>query len=379
MSVRVIFFPCCFSKKIVSRTDRIAASYKTDDAGCKVVSFMCWIVAARSYFKYYLHKSIFILYIMKKYLYLILLFFKVNHTHAQVVFCPPGAEWHYASIYLAEPPLSGNLFNTRIKYIHDSIVGQDTCKVLQHEHFFTVCNLSNQYTVIKQKGDTVFFRNSYTSNTWQILYNFNVQAGQTWVTAINDGIVGNTHTITVQSVGSVTLNGFPLKKLSVTDTYFGSCYLSANVSIGSTITEKLGSNGYLFNFSYLNSCTCDYDSFFGPLCYQDSSFGVYKFSSRDCNYFDTIKVGLPELQLQSGKLLIYPNPAHDLLHSQLRGSDISIGDWHQVITNNMGQIVIAGKRDGDFSVDIHELANGFYVLQVFNANQLVNSTKFVKN
>jgi len=100
-----------------------------------------------------------------------------NNIFSQIKFCPPGAEWHYLfnTNNLNPKP---HFENETVKYIGDSINGSDTIKILSHTRFLEGFNYDySGKTFIKQKGDTIFMRNKYTQNSWQILYNFSVGAG----------------------------------------------------------------------------------------------------------------------------------------------------------------------------------------------------------
>jgi hypothetical protein len=173
---------------------------------------------------------------MKKALLLVFAFFLLNKIQAQTVFCPLGAEWHYLFNFLGFLP--GNSINENIKYTGDTLEGSDNVKILTHTRFFLQCSPVVNKTLIKQKGDTVFFKNSRTLNGWQILYNFAALPGQSWTTSVlqNDSSV-STFTYSVDSVKQISVNGFSLKNLYVTKAGF-----SFFPAVQIQITERFGSS-----------------------------------------------------------------------------------------------------------------------------------------
>src|SRR5688572_18100547 len=92
------------------------------------------------------------------------LLFSIDLGKAQVVFCPPGARWNYTFVNI--PAWGGiyNFINESISYSKDSILNGESVKVLDHRFYYETCyNVGGgktKRTCIKQKGDTVFFRNA---------------------------------------------------------------------------------------------------------------------------------------------------------------------------------------------------------------------------
>ena len=189
---------------------------------------------------------------MRKLILLFSILFLAQTIKAQIVFCPPGAEWHYSF----GVPLSAAKENFKIKYVRDTTIGAETFKVLQHRKFFYFCENppTSKLTLIRQSGDTVFMRNPTTLNNWQVLYNFAAQPGQTWTNVLkNSAGINITYTTYVDSVRYVTVNNYTLKQLAVN--YAGISTYTNNYRI----TERLGVNGYLFNYDSYQGCD---DNFF---------------------------------------------------------------------------------------------------------------------
>lgn len=305
---------------------------------------------------------------MKHFLFAFLISLISTKIHAQVVFCPPGAEWH--SLFFASIFAPGNSYNEKIQYTGDSISGTDTLKILSHNRFYMDCSgFSVHKTYIKQKGDTVFFKNPNTPG-WQILYNFAAQAGSAWQTVFSNPISTVTVTFTFQvlSVSTVTINGQALKQLSVSAPHWGAA---------STITERLGSNTFLFDFSIHSPSSCDGDWFQEPLCYKDNTFGTYLYSSnKSCDYFTQNLAGIVGYSGRTA-LRIYPNPTHDRINIKLEScSENPI----ILITNSIGKVVLKKKLvSNDDSVSVEFQEKGIYFIQLFDGEELLGTQKLVRN
>jgi len=302
---------------------------------------------------------------MKKTLLVILCFVYLNKSNAQVVFCPPGTEWHY--LFEGSIFSPGSTHNETIKYIGDSISGTDTIKFLMHSRFYTTCGSLVYKTFLRQKGDTVFFYNPLTQGTWQILYNFGALPGQSWQTSLLKSYTTTiTFTFTVQSVSTVTINGLTLRELTIT---------AAHWAAGTTITERIGSNSFLFNFSHRTPGSCDGNVFMGSLCYSDNSFGTIQFTDKSCNYYTSNGVSIIEERTDEGQIRLYPNPAKDLLFV-----DVSLpGESEMSFIDIYGKEVKKLRIEQKSRIDVSGLNKGIYFLVISSREQIIYKTKFIKD
>jgi len=291
--------------------------------------------------------------------FLFLLFF--SELNALVVFFPLGAKCNYlvVSFYPADILIREN---RGAAYIGDSILNGEQVKVIWSNHFFIKGEfLLSGYTLIKQYGDTVFMRNNYMNDKWQILYNFAALPGHNWTNTFTVGSTVTGYTTTVNSVGSRIIGNDTLKELKVS-------YSNTLGDFGpGLITERIGSNGHLFNYR------CNYhlhsENYVESLCYRDDDVGVIQFSSKPCNYSN--RVGLIE-QGESLNWNIYPNPANDVLNIETtEGSQIIISDINGIIVK---QELLKESR----KVNTTELVPGIYFLQIRQNSELVYKTKIIK-
>jgi hypothetical protein len=290
-------------------------------------------------------------------------------AQAQVVFCPPGAEWHY--LFNGTIFFPGNTYNETIKYTGDTIDGIDTVKILSHVRFFMACGLwpYPRVTYIKQKADTIYFKNSLTSGTWQVLFNFAALPGQSWHTTLKTSSTGSqTFTTTVNSISTITVNGFALKQLNVSNTGAWS---------GGIITERFGGNLFLFNFSYRTIGSCDGDWLLENLCYTDSVFGTHQYGEHGC-WYSTVNVnGLFEGETISD-IRIYPNPSANQINLEFNRS---VKNLSLQVMNAFGQIFYLPNNEfenGKFEVEVSKLESGIYFLKLFENDQLVGTHKIIK-
>ncbi len=313
---------------------------------------------------------------MKKLYLLALLFLSLQNITSQVVFCPPGAEWSYTWTdgLLTFPP---GTYNTKVKYIGDTIIAGDQVKKLSHEYLAFECVQLSSFcdpTYIKQKGDTIFMLNNCSSGNWQILYNFAANPGDSWTNnllAFSPGTVTTEYTITVQSVNTVTVNATPLKELTLS--YLFKWNNSYNFYAGKA-TERFGGDKYLFNFWNRLFTDCSY--FSGFLCYKDSAFGQIQFNGfTNCDYANPLGVG--ENYTTENHVSIFPNPSSDFIEfkADFLGSQPKIE-----FTDLSGRLIKQLVLDKNGSVDIRELEAGLYLLSVYSDEGVwIGKSKFIKS
>lgn len=306
---------------------------------------------------------------------LIVISFKTfNAQNTPIVFCPPGAEWRYQFNYW----MSAQTYIARIKYIKDSIVDNATVKVLNANYFFLGCEYIDiippyyGYTLIKQKGDTIFMRNTFTGHSWQILYNFAAQPGSVWGNKLGGASLFGYYNTKVDSVTSISVNNFPLKKMYVTRWYSGDGSYPVYLETKSTIVERFGFGEYLFHY-FLFGGGCESNGFQKPLCYQDDEFGITNLSQRGCQVVNL------EVELRSEyNIRLFPNPANTVLY--LESDQFLPSDKFQaVITDLQSREVKRIELKTDPShFDIRNLAPGIYFVSITQSGKLIYTTKLVK-
>jgi hypothetical protein len=266
-------------------------------------------------------------------------------TAQQIKFCHPGAFWNYSFVNI---PAWGGIYsysNEQIVYTGDSIALGDTIKFLSHKKYYSTCYNSQQTlikrTLIKQKGDTIFFRNAITNNSWQILINFATPVGGSWQTTYNKANGSPaTFSFTVDSIKQVLENGYSLKRL----------YTQLGM-----FTERFGCHNFMFPY-YSFAGGCDGLWFADFLCYTDQSFGTKQFTDKACSYSGQINVnGLSD---HSGEDLwqISPNPGNSVF---LISSSAELSYNYQVYSAS-GELLNSGQALKVLELDLKDSAPGLY-------------------
>lgn len=315
---------------------------------------------------------------MRKLITILLFSISLPRASSQVVFCPPGAEWHYSF----NNQFFGSNQNERVKYVGDTIINGDTIKLISQLRYYNQCTNGSDgvhKTLIKQKGDTIFIKNKATKNTWQILYNFAATAGQAWTTTVSSFYnLSNavTYTTTVDSIGFVSINNINLKRLFVKMNFPSN---GPFIPTGQ-IVERIGVYSFMFYYKDPAASGGTECGFSKLLCYQDSTFGLKQFSDKSCDYTYTYYVGVQESNYQNHNIHLYPNPVKDFfeIRSEMelkKEAKLVIKDLYGRTVKRVGLSVLGSESS---NVDIHELAAGVYLVSIFNDNELVFVSKLIK-
>ena len=281
----------------------------------------------------------------------LLLFFLVE-LQAQVVFCPQGARWTAVFSGGIWDPF---IYNSSVEYVRDSVQGTDTVKLLRHSKFFNYCNQGGFFiSEIKQKGDTVFFRNKYTQQQWQILVNYNCAVGQSWITnyTVPPNQAMETHTFTVDSVDYILENSIQLKRLLIKNQ--NSYYPTPNYTMH--CVERYAW-GFLFQFQGRLS-GCDGDGMIESLCYSDNQFGTKYFGAKAWDYSNLL--GLSERDHKQ-VVSVAPNPSSGRIVMNGLEAESPI-----TIYNASGKAILKLQQKNNPELDLSELNDGIYLLRVEN-------------
>jgi hypothetical protein len=283
---------------------------------------------------------------MKKLLLLFFILFQFNISISQVTFCPTGAEWHYL---FSEGFSPWSLVNEKISRYKDSTIGNATYKMLYHSHAYSFNgDVQGFFTFIKQKGYTVFFKNSTTANNWEILYNFSCSVGNSWTNSITNYSTISTFTTIVDSIKQMNINGQNLKVFIVTMQSPDHSYHK------SKIIEGIGNTHFLFDFEAIPYHT-DGPWSLDILCYKDNSLGLKQFTNLDCNFSDIVSIDENKF---SSNFKLFPNPCttrFSISNPQNNFTSLKIYDA-------MGKQVHNQKFTADENViDVGALSKGLYL------------------
>lgn len=289
----------------------------------------------------------------------ILLFAAIIITYfgfAQQPFAPIGAKWHYSSVSNVYTPADANY------WLHvsekDTTINSIPCKKIAKTLFtnsddtLTYFNPDFTYTAT----DTVYCYN-HLLHKFIPLYIFNVHSGDTLTYHIHFTPVfsqDSTFRVKVDSIDFVTIDTFSLKRI----------YTSPIDEFGfrGPYIERIGCTGYFLPIHFSENE--------GSLrCYSDNDISI-NFTSFSCDYKET--VGINSV-LQQSKIYTYPNPANSSLYIK---NTIPV---NFEITNIFGQTVLKSTLTENQPINISQLPNGIFFLQVQDLNSsYITSVKFSK-
>ena len=213
----------------------------------------------------------------------------------------------------------------------------------------------------------------FTQNNWQILYNYATPISQSWQTTLTTLSQTKTITYTVQAIGTTTVNGLSLKQMTITSSDLG----------GSVITERFGSNAFLFHFISKSFSACDADMFIEFLCYKDNSFGFKQFSEKSCDYYTRNTVGLEKYNL-CDILTVFPNPTNGLITIQTTSTLFSNKNITLRLLNIAGVEVVnkiiseEDFKESKIKLDLSSFEKGIYFLGIFSDGKFIATQKILK-
>jgi hypothetical protein len=323
--------------------------------------------------------------LMKKLLLAIFAIIFFQAATAQV-WCPPGARWHFkrGGTYIG----SFSNCDIDIAYTSDTTVMGIPCKKLKGTLFGQINYSYSFYSPIYSQSYGTYI--TYLSNSkvlflyntgkavFDTVVNFNALPGDKWLRPGPDpdpnGCISRV-AYTVTDTAHVLINGFNLKKITVTfpsDT--NSSITFTNVFLERMLVSSLSSND-LFPLH----CQLKYTVFDAPStrfrCYEDDLFPTYNVSNEACKNFWT---GINSQALNTLGFKAYPNPATHLLTIELPDAS----KYELKLSNLLGQaqplnhIALSHSK---LQADLSPIDAGIYFIQVLENGRLVGVEKFIKN
>lgn len=273
-------------------------------------------------------------------------------------FAPIGAIWHNSQSSWIIPDL---ITYKTIESVSDTTIDGKICRVLIEVERLYSDTVATFTHYMYSENDSVFF---FEDNAFHLLYDFGAQAGDTVVLDYFVTSDGTPLLMVVDSTGIINING-EIRKLQ-----YISCGDGLLIEFGGPVIEGIGSSYFLFP-TYDGTVN-------GPLrCYQDDVVGLYinyfysnyGWDYEECNQIIT---DIKESEFVSGPI-IYPNPStnHIFIKNATQSSVFRI-------TDVKGKLIKQGLIEISREINIEELKNGLYFLQLITDNQ-VTINKFVKN
>lgn len=299
---------------------------------------------------------------------LLIAFLLISNWCFSQLWAPVGAEWYYDLTFA---------FHRDIDYARvycDSTIlfyGKN-CQKINID--LCVCNNHFCKKLYSYKSqDTIFFYNEDV-DSFEVLYNFNSQPGDFWQIRMKDfNNIIDTVTVVVDSIGFRNVNNKIFKSLYVSYNYEfkfrgGSTFSYIDKS---EIVESLGDINLVINILRKSSFVCDDSNLYSLRCYKDSLVGLYSTGLRKtCDY--TYKwVGIDD-NSNPENILIYPNPASNILHIQSQYLSAN----HYELNDITGSTIREGFGN---EIDLTNVDPGTYILKIQSSDKRFKIEKIIKH
>lgn len=298
---------------------------------------------------------------MKYFIFSILIFISIQYVYSQEKIFPIGATWYYTK------PYSESISCIRLEINKDTIINQDTCKVMDVSEI----NNSNleviSHEYLKVNDSKVFY---FNQDSFYPLYDFKAKIGDT-INVHRSKFKLRTGFLYKYLPDSMDV--FRYKVLNVDSIKVGDEWLRRQ-TIG-----RIDSWGWEFkNYILENIGAMDY--FFGlfpgiipeweiPMlrCYSDNELTYTNPDwQKECYYTS----GISNLKTKND-ILIYPNPTDDFITITLENN----AEFE--IISSIGKVIDVVKVDSIQKVDVSSYPDGIYFLKYNNSND-VQTFKFIK-
>lgn len=272
------------------------------------------------------------------------------------VWAPIGAKWTYTQ------PTTNPYYTTYTTFesVADTLISGQSCKKITEIHRNSPITADTFQHFMYSDSNRVYFRGN---NTWCLLYDFNVQQGDTFRLGCLLRSDGHYVDVEIVSLDTVSINGHQRKRFE----YSAPDYLT---EFSGTVIEGIGHVIDMFP-------TAD-GQLFGPLrCYQDNDVGLYKSEyyygstwNQDC---DQILTSVDEVSINS-VVKVYPNPfANHLTFIFAANAQTTV-----TIYNFLGQQILQQTITNSTTINTEQLANGIYFYELRSDKRTLKTGKVVK-
>ncbi len=277
-------------------------------------------------------------------------------------FAPIGAKWYYS--HRENPFGSAAVGYQLFEVTGDTVINSQLCRVVHKTYFSSDSSINdNGYLYLYKNANQIYYLDS---NHFELLYDFNLNAGDTLTIKNPDSYNSDTLIyFVVDSVDTEIISGITHKKQYFHDTngYF---------DMFSPVIENIGSVCYFFPRSQLD---CDAANCYNLLCYEDTSISFHT-SSTPC---DMIISSITTAKLDNVTIELFPNPATNKLfisvtdnQTQLKGFEIFNVQGKQIKseffdTSNKKTVYSCPCLDKT-KINLRNFKSGTYYISIFTNN-----------
>ncbi len=287
---------------------------------------------------------------MNQKLLFICLFFAFSSAAYAQQWAPLGAKWTYGVAYAFSP----NAGYKEWVCSRDTLINGQSCRVI--EAVGSPLGSDFAPSIISYEDSGIVYW--YHQNQFTVLYDFNKNAGESWITMSDSCAIE----VYVDSTYIDTINGAARKVLLVS---------SPLNAIYGTVVEGIG---------FLQQPTPDIiyscwgwvfcaDYYTGLRCYEENELGLCRFQGNiSCDYTYTYirPIAVDEVGANVA-FRLFPNPANEQLH--LQTEQAIEANWQ--IYNALGEPLKKGTTQGNTTtIDIQLLPAGAYFLELRSSNSV---------
>jgi hypothetical protein len=310
-----------------------------------------------------------------------ILVFSQLHSQSYTPFPELPSRWHDSNTYCDFGVMMGQYYLNNITSEADTSISGTIYKKIFNEP-----SSAWGSCLIQPNGTFTYFPKNYVgalrqdsfqkkifflprdSSSEQLLYNFNLQVGDTIPTLFYVSPPSNIKFSIVASIDSFVSNTINYKRyhLNIFDS------IQQQFFLGNSWIEGIGSDGGLFHQIY-NRFTMGAGEQ-SLTCFSTNGNTIFPiFSQTDCDMINSIN-HFYEINISA-----YPNPASEFITIR------SFSTTSYTILSIQSQPLLSGTAQPNQSISISQLPNGIYFLSVFEQNpskQIANlstNIKFIKN
>jgi len=286
---------------------------------------------------------------MKKYLLILIIVLLKTIANGQT-WAPIGAKWTFGIAWAFAPLIEYNEWISTC----DTLVGGHTCKLIERNGGAVVSDISDKL-ITYEDSNKIYWYNTFI-NQFTVLYDFNKNAGDTWLMKIDTCDL----LISVDSTGIEIINGFPVKVLWTSE---------------GKMLQHIG-NVHRPNPDMTYKCygwIMDANYYTGLRCYEDSLLGLYDFGiAPSCDFTNSIN----DIANNPVRIKIYPNPFSN--QTTVTTGEI-LKNATLTIFNSFGQQAgqiknISGKT---ITLQRNNFASGLYFIQLTQDNKTFATEKLL--
>lgn len=265
--------------------------------------------------------------------------------------------------------------NYRFYVEEDTLIGDYTYKVLMRDRInpYTASTTTKLFAYFREEDGVITYYDPITESTYSY-FNQNAVVGDTITTYIqpDQQITGCDiyRRYVVDSLSDTTISGVLLQMYFLQPVDYACTDAYAFFWESYVFIETIGFLGY--PTPYLNAGAFDGDYPGSLKCYENDELGLVQFITEPCDYLETDIANISPAEIN-----VFPNPTNSVLNISC-----GVGKLDEIVCiNTLGQVMGEMKLSNTskaISIDVADLTDGIYILQLRAADNFVGQVTFIK-